>query len=694
MRTFLILLLSLWLGTPANGITLLSTSGTHFTDTAGNAVFLSGEHTWQNVQDFATLGTFDWAGYLALLKANNHNCVRLWQMDQFDLAYNSPAWGTNQFFPWQRTGPGNALDGLLKFDLSLLSQPYFDRLNSRVSDLETNEIYAMVSLFDVFWLHNNGSQNQWGTNHNNPLNNINGYSMTSNQVFTTNVPIWSGLMEAYIRKTVSTLAKHKNVIYEIANEAPAQSTNFQKWAMGIIKNEESTNSPYLHLVGLSALDNTAATASLVDANNSQLAASPDFFIPNASAGNYTSNPDIVTGSIPWLFDTDHHSTWPSPDPLIAYKYPLRGYSGVLQMSPWASGLNGYTTNVDFRQRIGHISGLIQKYDIKSLVASTTVADSTYALTNTIGQYLFYKATTGTINVNVPSGVYYYRWWDPVAKLYRATSEYKITTQPQAMGAPAGLTADEVLLMFSINRTGGVLFDGVDDVVDCGSAASLDNLTSFTYSAWVRPNSTGEGGFGRILGKETVSDGPIGWGIGNRSGVADKMLFLEVQWSGGVGIWHTADQSMGALNGWLHVAVTYNGSSSGNTPIFYLNGAAIATTTWFTPSGSRTSDAAANLRIGNCQDGSRTFDGYILDARIYPSVLTAAQIAAIYSSKNLNNRFPITIVGQWRMNDGAGGTTSNGATVKDFSGSGNNGTASWGGNASGALWQYNTVLTED
>src|SRR3990167_11164920 len=54
---------------------------------------------------------------------------------------------------------------------------------------------------------------------------------------------------------------------------------------------------------------------------------------------------------------------------------------------------------------------------------------------------------------------------------------------------------------------GVNFDGVnspgsgDDVLACGSDASVDNQEPFTIAAWIYPESTGEGSIGRIWRSE-------------------------------------------------------------------------------------------------------------------------------------------------------------------------------------------------
>ena len=61
---------------------------------------------------------------------------------------------------------------------------------------------------------------------------------------------------------------------------------------------------------------------------------------------------------------------------------------------------------------------------------------------------------------------------------------------------------------------GQWFDGVDDYVDLGSAATVDDLFAGggTVSAWIRPTGWGEGSYGRILDKTVDHFADGGWGF--------------------------------------------------------------------------------------------------------------------------------------------------------------------------------------
>ncbi len=56
----------------------------YFADASGRAIFLTGAHTWANLQDtgVAPIPTFDWQAYLAMMLSHNHNFMRLWGWQQ------------------------------------------------------------------------------------------------------------------------------------------------------------------------------------------------------------------------------------------------------------------------------------------------------------------------------------------------------------------------------------------------------------------------------------------------------------------------------------------------------------------------------------------------------------------------------------------------------------------------------------
>ena len=90
---------------------------------------------------------------------------------------------------------------------------------------------------------------------------------------------------------------------------------------------------------------------------------------------------------------------------------------------------------------------------------------------------------------------------------------------------------------------GQWFDGVDDYVDLGSAATVDNLFAGggTVSAWIRPTGWGEGSYGRILDKTIDHFADGGWGFELYG--ANQSLRFEQGYTGAArGAWYTPSGS--------------------------------------------------------------------------------------------------------------------------------------------------------
>lgn len=163
-------------------------------------------------------------------------------------------------------------------------------------------------------------------------------------------------------------------------------------------------------------------------------------------------------------------------------------------------------------------------------------------------------------------------------------------------------------------------------VDWGSPAGLDDIAPMTQMAWLNLDSYGGGGFGRLFDKtQNISF------VSNTAPANAASLSFIQNASTGNGFWCTPINSL-SLSVWHHVVITYDNSVLG-TPVMYIDGVSQTITTITGASGTRTSDAAANLFMGNWSSGvGRELDGRIEDARIYNRILSANEILNIYSSR--------------------------------------------------------------
>jgi hypothetical protein len=241
----------------AGPVRVLPTNPRYFTDGSGRAIFLTGSHAWDNLQDYsyATLPApppLDYDAYLSFLERNNHNFFRLWTRET-PIVKNALQ-GTTLYDPiaYSRTGPGLANDGRPKFDLTKLNQAYFDRMRARVNAARTRGIYVSVMLFEGFSIEgkgNDGGDPWWGHPFN-PLNNVNGLD-GGKGVHTLANPAVTARQETYVRKVIDTVNDLDNVLYEISNEdtgSPADSA-WQYHMITFVKGYEASK-PKQHPVGM------------------------------------------------------------------------------------------------------------------------------------------------------------------------------------------------------------------------------------------------------------------------------------------------------------------------------------------------------------------------------------------------------------------------------------------------------------
>ncbi|MCI0536431.1 MAG: DUF6298 domain-containing protein, partial [Verrucomicrobiales bacterium] len=230
-------------------LTVLKANPRYFTDGSGKAVYLTGSHTWSSLQDMGVGDpppAFDFDAYLDFLERHQHNFIRLWHWEQF-------ASGNRTVAPlsWARTGPGKALDGKPKLDLSQFDPAYFERLRSRVQAAGKRGIYVSVMLFEG-WAH---WHIPWDSHPFHQANNVNGINGDPDgdglgyETHTLKIPAVTSLQEAYVRKVIDTVGDLDNVLWEIANESGTYSTEWHYHLIRFIKEYEKKK-PKQHPVGM------------------------------------------------------------------------------------------------------------------------------------------------------------------------------------------------------------------------------------------------------------------------------------------------------------------------------------------------------------------------------------------------------------------------------------------------------------
>jgi hypothetical protein len=394
----------------------VSAANPHFlTDASGRAVYLAGSHTWDDMQDMDVTpnapSAFDFNAYVQFLVAHGQNMTILWRKDlpTFCNWGAGGTWHASQF-PWLRTGPGTASDGLPTFDLSQFDQSYFDRLRARVVELEQNNIYATVQLFDGLQLLNNRCANDgYPFSAGNNVNGVADGGGTGSMTMTAPNAI-TNFQDAYVKKVIDTLNDLPNVLWEVSEEAPSNSTWWQDHMITLIHSYEATK-PLQHPVGYPWLTGGS--------DGTLYASSADWVAPSAKVSPATNqgNKAIVNDS-----DHSYYGMW-NDSAQTNRNYLWENFtngSSVVFMDPyevyWSSGnrnlcqnpVNGVCSGVDprwenFRDNLGYAVAYANKMDLAAMTPQGGLASTGWALANTAAtgsEFLVYAPNGGSFTVNL------------------------------------------------------------------------------------------------------------------------------------------------------------------------------------------------------------------------------------------------------------------------------------------------------
>lgn len=169
---------------------------------------------WENDKGFS------WRKYLDDLAAHHLNYVRqdVFSWGALMAPVNYPAQFSNPAWPFARPGPGTAIDGKPKFDLTKFDQSYFEqRLKPFLHKAAKRGIYVELTLFEGLRKRRDFQQSLYAEQNNiNKLNLQPGFPTSDTAL---DNPRLMGIQHAYIDKVLTETAEFHNIIYEIANES-------------------------------------------------------------------------------------------------------------------------------------------------------------------------------------------------------------------------------------------------------------------------------------------------------------------------------------------------------------------------------------------------------------------------------------------------------------------------------------------
>ncbi len=396
------------------------TDGTKGPDGSLRAVYLTGAHTWNNLVDMGRSDPpepFDFPAYLDFLERHHHNFIRLW-------AWDSTAWDTRangalgkDFIhkaapqPWARTGPGNALDGKPRFDLTKFEPEYFGRLRSRVEAAGRRGIYVSVMFFEGWGLmHGNRRQNTddgwaWRSHPFNPANNVNNLTIEGSDAFSGRVhtlrnPEANKLQAAYLRKVVDTVNDLDNVLYEVINEGGEQEWNW--WVIRTVQEYQRTK-PKQHPIG-----NTGHGAERI----ASMLASPADWVSPGRADGFAEDPPAWNEQKVSLLDTDHiwgvggNVAW-------VWKSFLRGHNPLFMDAYDGSVLGQDRGWEPLRAALGHTRRMTERMNLAAMTPRNDLASTGYCLAHPGHEYLVYQpGKNEAFSVELEPGVYLLEWFGP------------------------------------------------------------------------------------------------------------------------------------------------------------------------------------------------------------------------------------------------------------------------------------------
>lgn len=408
--------------TTTRPLAVSGTNGRYLVDDAGRTVLLAGFHTWYTPQDGGTTDPppeFDADDFYARAKARGANFVRLWTLEN---ARDWPDISTHHYFApswYQRTGPGNALDGKPKFDLDLFDQDYFDRLRARVIQAAEHGMYASAMLFDGWTVERKGfsARNPWDSHPYNAANNINSLNGDPNNTgdgIQTHTLLHSAVtarQEAYVEKVVDTLNDLDNVIFEISNESDGGSTAWQYHLIDHIQAYEA-GKPKQHLVYM--------TVEWPSGNNADLsAAGCHAQIISPRADSYDSM-DVADGARVSILDTDH-VTGLTDDEEWSWKAFCKGHH-PLYMDEWntllySGDLRNDATHERIRYGVGYILAAARRMPLALMTPQGALCSTGYCLARnhaTAGTWFCYQDGSGafTLNLATAEGTLSVEWIRP------------------------------------------------------------------------------------------------------------------------------------------------------------------------------------------------------------------------------------------------------------------------------------------
>ena len=198
----------------------------------------------------------------------------------------------------------------------------------------------------------------------------------------------------------------------------------------------------------------------------------------------------------------------------------------------------------------------------------------------------------------------------------------------------------------------IFFDGVDESINCSTAADVqfERTDTFSISVWIRSTSFSLRAE-TLIGNEAANATRRGWSLELQPGNFPRLRLVSDE-SAGTFLAVTSIQNF-LDHEFVHVAATYDGSSAATGITLYINGVAVPTTSEGAASIAATTVSTANLLLGATNAANTNYQGVLDEMAVFSSELTAGSVTTIYNNGLPNDISAIGgLIHWWRMGEGS------------------------------------------
>ncbi len=382
---------------------------------SGNkAILLTGSHTWDNFQDIGL--AFNYTDYLDWMEELNHNFIRMWTWE----SPHGTDWANDQYLDISPIPYEQVADD---YDVTILNQIYFDRLQQRIQLANERGIYVSIMLFEGFSAEH--TPIAWNSHPLKAGNNINGIDAGQFDVHTNMDADVLQAQRLYVQEIIDIVNYNKfnNVLYEIGNEV-LYSIDSDVWhndMIDFVHTYEYETYGVNRPVGKTFQYNTGSNEALFN--------SPaDWISPNSEGGYDCRDGDapIATGDKVIISDTDHfYYIWYSNSghPIDYVWKSFTGGLNPIHMDNWGGGGNlpgrllGMPNSATFslvRSNMGYAKELSERMDLISATPQPSLSSSGFCLASSSEYVIYLPENVSNVSVDLSSstGQFVVEWINP------------------------------------------------------------------------------------------------------------------------------------------------------------------------------------------------------------------------------------------------------------------------------------------